>query len=251
MTGMIAVLYDIHGNVPALEAVLEEVRANGVDQVVLGGDVVPGPMPAEALAMLRALTMPVRCLRGNGDRLVLAARRGNDIAPEVPEAFRESIYWNARQIDDRTAAWMAGWPATLQLDVEQLGRVLFCHATPRNDTDIFTAATDEQRLLPLFRDVDADLVVCGHTHMQFDRRVGRTRVVNAGSVGMSFQGTGAYWLSLGDRLRLHRTPYDLEAGAARIRGTHYPQAESFAVQNVLATPAESVMIQAFSKSEVR
>jgi putative phosphoesterase len=246
---MVAVLYDIHGNAPALEAVLDEARASGARQVIIGGDVVPGPMPAESLAMLRALEIPTQCIRGNGDRVVLAARRGEDISSEVPEAFRDVIYWNAQQIDDDTAAWMTAWPTTLQLQTAHGGRVLFCHATPQNDTDVFTAGTQEQHLLPLFRTVDADLVVCGHTHMQFDRRVGVTRVVNAGSVGMSFQGPGAYWLSLAAEVHLRRTDYDLDRAAARIRTTHYPQAESFAMQNVLATPLESVMTEVFAAAE--
>src|SRR5215208_1664628 len=93
----IAALYDIHGNLPALEAVLDDVRRAGVDRIVVGGDVVPGPMPAECLAALRQLDMPVECIQGNGDRVTLALMAGGEPA-EVPEPYRGVIRWGARQL---------------------------------------------------------------------------------------------------------------------------------------------------------
>jgi len=132
-----------------------------------------------------------------------------------------------------------------------IGSVLFCHATPRNDTDIFTGLTPEERLAPIFDGVNAALVVCGHTHMQFDRTIGRTRVVNAGSVGMAFGAPGAHWLLLGPDVTLRRTAYDLERAAERIRGTQYPQANEFAEQNILKTPLESDVVAAFERAEVK
>jgi predicted phosphodiesterase len=143
------------------------------------------------------------------------------------------------------------WPPTVSADVDGIGSVLFCHATPRNDTDIFTRLTPEERLVPIFEGVDAKLVVCGHTHMQFDRTIGRTRVVNAGSVGMAFGATGAHWLLLGPDVTLRRTAYDLERAAERIRGTSYPQADEFAEKNILRTPAESDVLDAFARAELK
>lgn len=247
----IAALYDIHGNLPALEAVLAEVRRAGVSAVVIGGDVVPGPMPRECLAVLRGLDLPVQFIRGNGDRVVMAARAGDDVSGEVPEAFRDVIRWSADQIDSATAGWMASWPQTLVLDGAGFGEVLFCHASPRNDLDVFTGRTPVERLRPLFDEVRAPVVVCGHTHMQFDRMVGNTRVVNAGSVGMSFQGPGAYWLEIGDSLRLRRTEYDLARAADRVRATRYPQAEAFAAGNIMKPPVEAAMLDAFDKRPLR
>jgi hypothetical protein len=130
--------------------------------------------------------------------------------------------------------------------VEGVGDVLFCHATPRNDVDIFTRVTPDDLVLPAFAGVAADLVVCGHTHMQFDRAVGPFRVVNAGSVGMPFQDPGAYWLILGPRIELRRTVYDLEAAAERVRRTAYPQADDFATNNILRPPSEQSMLDRFS-----
>jgi predicted phosphodiesterase len=246
----IAALYDIHGNLPALEAVLADVRAAGVDEVIVGGDVLPGPMPRESMALLRDLGIPARFLLGNGDREVLASRRGIETGA-VPEPFREVIRWNARQLTDDDEGAIASWPATLTAGVPGIDDVLFCHATPRNDTDIFTCDTPDEPLLGLFAGVEAPLVVCGHTHMQFDRFVGETRVVNAGSVGMPFGEPGAYWLLLGPHVELCFTEYDLEAAAERIRNTDYPGAAEFAARNVLTPAAEADMRKAFAKAAIK
>lgn len=127
----------------------------------------------------------------------------------------------------------------------------FCHATPRSDTEIFTRLTPEEFLRPVFADVDAALVVCGHTHMQFDRTIGSTRIVNAGSVGMPFGDPGAYWLLLDPDAQLRHTAYDLEAAADRIRRTAYPGAEEFAARNVLHPRSEQETLTAFSRVELR
>ncbi|HMA00877.1 MAG TPA: metallophosphoesterase family protein [Gemmatimonadaceae bacterium] len=245
-----AAIYDIHGNLPALDAVLADVRSAGIDAIVVGGDVIPGPMPRESLDRLLELDLPVRFIRGNGERVVLAEMHGIE-SEEVPPPFREGIRWTARQLDARHEAAIASWPDHLELTIGSLGTVLFCHATPRNDTEIFTRNTAESRLLPVFGSVSADIVVCGHTHMQLDRVVGDVRVVNAGSVGMPFGEPGAYWLELGAELRLRRTQYDLAAAAERIRRTTYPQAEEFARRNVLQPPSEQEILAAYANAELR
>src|SRR5262249_12452663 len=137
------------------------------------------------------------------------------------------------------------------IDVPRLGTVLFCHATPRNDDEGFLETTAEEKIRPLFDGLGAALVVCGHTHMQFDRLVGATRVVNAGSVGMPFEEPDAYWLLIDDaRVELRRTEYDLGAAARRIQATSYPIADEFAASNVLRPPAREQMLELFSKVEV-
>jgi putative phosphoesterase len=245
----LAALYDIHGNLPALEAVLTAVRQAGVDAVVVGGDVVPGPMPRECLDCLAAFDRPVHYLRGNGDRVVCAERRGEDVSGEVPAAFLEVIRWSAAALTDDDAVRMSAWPATLTLSVDGVGEVLFCHATPRSDVEIVTRLTAEARLADAFGGVTAPVVVCGHTHMAFDRRIPGVRVVNAGSVGMPFGEPGAYWLVLGPEVAPQHTRYDLDEAAARIRAAAYPQAEAFAAGNVLAPPSEAAMLQAFSRAD--
>ena len=242
----IAAIYDIHGNLPALEAVIDEVRRERIDLVLVGGDVLPGPMPRETVEFLLDLDLPIQFIRGNGDRVVRAQMSG--VAPtEVPPPFRDAIRWTAEQLAPEHATWLGSWPPTLRLHGREIGDVLFCHATPRNDTDIFTRLTPDAAVQPLFAGVDVPLVVCGHTHMQFDRTVGAIRIVNAGSVGMPFGEPGAYWLLLGSDVELRRTAYDLDAAAERIRATSYPQAEEFADRNVLHPPSEASMLEAFSR----
>jgi putative phosphoesterase len=247
----VAALCDIHGNLTALEAVLEDVREAGADLVVVGGDLLPGPMPHESLTRLLELDMPVQFIHGNGDRVVLAQMAGKDIS-EVPEQYREVIRWTAQQLHPEHERLLASWPATCRVEIRGLGEVLFCHATPRNDTECFTRLTPEDRLAPVFAGVNASLVVCGHTHMQFDRMVGSVRVVNAGSVGMPFAPPpGAYWLLLGPGVQLRHTAYDLMEAAALIRDTKYPQAEDLAVRYVLHPPSEADTLALFAPAELK
>jgi len=246
----VAAIYDIHGNLSALEAVLDEIRQAGIDQVVVGGDVVPGPMPLETLKCLLDLNLPVHCIQGNGEVAVLAERAGADPGP-LPEQALEAIRWTAQQLRPDDERWLASWPKTLRLEVSEIGEVLFCHATPRNENEIFSRLTSEELLLPVFEGLGVPLVVCGHTHMQFDRMIGRTRVVNAGSVGMPFGEAGADWLLLGPDVQLRHTMYDLEKSAERIRGTEYPQARDFAERYVLHPPSEEQMLEVFARAELR
>lgn len=245
----VAAIYDIHGNLPALEAVLDDIRKARVDRIVVGGDVVPGPMPRECLTTLLALRVPVDFIHGNGEGAVLDALAGRPM-PKVPERYHGMMRWVAREIGPERGRALGTWPMTLRLTVPGLGGVLFCHATPRDDNEIFTRRTAEERLGPVFEGLDAAVVVCGHTHMQDDRMVGRLRVVNAGSVGMPFGEPGAYWLLLGPDVQLQRTQFDLAQAAARIRATAYPGAEDFAKNNVLRPPSEQAMLDAFSKAEL-
>ncbi len=245
----VGALYDIHGNLPALEAVLADPRFAGVDTVVVGGDVLPGPMPGEVLDRLSQLPVPVRYLFGNGERDLLRSVEGGSL-DHLPEGVRPVLRWCAEQLTPDRRREIADWTATVTLDVAGLGEALFCHGTPRSDNEIFTRLTPEARLVEAFADVSADLVVCGHTHMQFDRTVGRIRVVNAGSVGMPFGGPGAYWLLLDGGVDLRRTEYDTAAAAARIRATAYPQADGFAEGNVLHPPAEQRVLETLERAAI-
>jgi putative phosphoesterase len=176
----VATLYDIHGNLRALETVLPEIPEEA--KIVVGGDVCAGRAhPSETLERLRALGERVRWLRGNADRELTPGEKG--LAPaEVIEATRAAL--TAEQI-----AFLYGLPTTVQI-----GEVFFCHATPRNDVDIFTERTPEERIADLFADIDADVVVCGHTHTQFERTIAGKRVINSGSVGAPYEDApGAYW----------------------------------------------------------
>jgi putative phosphoesterase len=209
----VAALYDVHGNLPALEAVLPEVDAAQVDMVVVGGDVASGPMPSETLVALRSLPMPVEFVRGNADRVL-------DLEG-MPEPNRTARMWVAEQLGDEDLRFLAGLPLDVVLDVDGLGRVRFCHGAPASDVETITRLTPNERLLGLLAGVAEEVVVCGHTHVQFDRTVGGRRVVNAGSVGSPYEAEpGAYWALLGPEVELRRTDYD----AGKLGGYEYPQA---------------------------
>jgi putative phosphoesterase len=246
----VAALYDIHGNLPALEAVLEEVRAARVDRIVIGGDIFPGPMAHDTLARLTAAEVPVDFIYGNCDVAVMEHIAGK-VPSLLPESYRPIIAWNADRLDAAQRRLLDRWPATLRLTIPPLGDVLFCHATPENENDIFTRSTAEERLRSIFDATDAAVVVCGHTHMQFDRMVGKTRVVNAGSVGMPFGRPGADWLQLGADVELRHTSYDLAAAADRVRRSGYPGADEFAAKYILNPPSEVEMMKVFAGAELK
>lgn len=235
----VAALYDVHGNLPALEAVLAEVDALEVDAVVVGGDIAVGPMPRESLERLLALGERARFLRGNGDRAM-----GETTAEEGLWADRGR--WSAEQLQRGQRAWLAALPDTQSLEVDGLGPTLFCHGSPRSDEEILTAISPEERVAAAVAGVAEEVVVCGHTHVQFDRRVAGKRLVNAGSVGMPYEaGPGAYWSLLGPEVELRRTEYDLEAAAAAIRGSGYPDADELAAENVLTVPSAQEATELF------
>jgi len=217
----VAALYDIHGNLPALEAALDAADAAGADTILVGGDVVLGPMPRETIDRLLAMGGRAHFVRGNCDRLVVDAFDGRPNA-RLPAAVQESIAWAAARLDRSHRDFLAELPLTIGAEVDGVGEVLFCHATPRSDEEIFTALTPAERVRPMLAGATPPVVVCGHTHMQFDRAVDGVRVVNAGSVGMPFAPPGAYWLLLGPGVELTRTAYDLDRAAARVRATAYP-----------------------------
>ena len=241
----IAALYDVHGNLPALEAALAAADADRADVILVGGDVVPGPMPRETLERLLALGPRARFIRGNCDRLVVDAFDGRPLPPRLPASVRESFAWTAGQLDRRHRDFLAALPATLAMAVAGLGDVLFCHASPRSDEEILTSITPVERLRPMLEGATQPLVVCGHTHMQFDRTADGVRLVNAGSVGMPFGRPGACWLLLGPDVRLVRTEYDLARAAALVRATSYPQAEEFAARHVLDPAPEQEALALF------
>jgi predicted phosphodiesterase len=242
----VAALFDIHSNAPALDVVLEEVRRAGVDRIVVGGDVLPGPMPHETLVRLQRLEIPVDYIYGNGEIAVLEQIAGR-VPEKVPERYRPTIAWTAGQMTPDDRRLVARWPKTCALTIDPLGEVLFCHATPQNENDIFTKLTPEERLLPVFQGLTASVVVCGHTHMQFDRTVGPVRVVNAGSVGMPFGPPGADWLLLGPDIELRHTDYDLNDAARQIRATMYPWDDGdFADRYILKPPTEQEMLTLYT-----
>ena len=246
----VAALYDIHGNLPALEAVLDVIDSAGADVILLGGDIVLGPLPRETLGRLQALGDRVVAVLGNCEREVIDAFDGRDLS-RVPEQFRDEAHWVAGQLDRSQRDWLDALPLTRALDIYGLGRALCCHASPRDENDIFTAISPDERVLRMLDGVAERIVVCGHTHMQFDRVVGPYRVVNAGSVGMSYGQAGACWALLGPDIQLISTAYDVERAAERLRRSGHPAAERFVTENVLTTPDADEITALFERASAR
>ncbi len=222
----VAALYDIHANLPALEAVLAEPDVVTADLVLVGGDALLGPMPAETLALLVALGDRVAWVHGNTEREV-AESRGAD--PDSGGLWERRAAWVAGRLTAAAVAAADAWPATVAVPVAGLGPVLFCHGSPRSDEEIVTAISPPERVKPMLAGVGERTIVCGHTHVQFDRLVSGRRIVNAGSVGMPYEGSpGARFCLLGPDVELRCTGYDAEAAAARIRATEFPGAAAFA-----------------------
>jgi predicted phosphodiesterase len=237
----VAVIADVHGNAPALAAVLAEVATLDVDLVVDCGDLLTGPLPAETLALVRGLGDRIRHVRGNAERELVAAYDGGpgwqppagsvsgpgDITRHVAAALTPAD----RELLDRFAP-------TVVVTVDGLGDVCFCHGTPRSEDEMLTAHTSDERLGAVLADAPARVVVGGHTHSLVDRTVGGIRYVNAGSVGMPYEGEpGAYWVLLGPDVELRRTAYDLDAACARIAASGMPDAEAFAAEFVASSHA--------------
>src|SRR2546423_134347 len=242
----VAALADIRGNLPALEAVLREVEHEKPDIVVFCGDVASGPMPAETIDLLETIR-GARFVRGNADRGLVDEFDGRP--SESPGPFAE---WCARQINRRQRDFLASFESTVRIeDVDGIDRVLFCHAVPENDIDVMTTETSDERMREILAGAEADLVVCGHTHMQFDRVVDRVRVVNAGSIGMTYGEPGACWAMLGPHVELRRTEYDREAAATRIRAKAWQSAESFARDNVINVPSVAAAMEFMRAQETK
>jgi len=234
----IAALYDIHGNLPALNAVLEELKKVQPDLIIVGGDIVSGPMPGKTLERLSQLGDQVRCIRGNGDREVVMAFDGQPLHSNMSEKGRKVTHWVAEQLTRSQRDFLADLPEQVTLQIEGLGSIVFCHATTRSDEEIFMPTTSEERLRIMFSHVKQDIIVCGHTHIQFERRVGNWRILNAGSLGMPYADQpGAYWLLLSpEGYEFRRTVYDLEAAAQEVKASGHPQAQEFAEENLLIVP---------------
>jgi predicted phosphodiesterase len=217
----VAALYDIHGNLPALDAVLGEVERAGVDRILIGGDIVPGPLPSETIERLRALGDRAVFVRGNGDRAVANAFDAPGGHPEWPW-----VTWTAKAIERRDRDLLASFPERAVLDVDGIGATLFCHGSPRSDEELLTALTPERRWRPALEGVREAVVVCGHTHAQFDRQLGPWRLVNAGAVGLPYEArAGAYWLLFGPDVEARRTDYDIERALSAMRAGGNPDTE--------------------------
>lgn len=247
MLNTVAVLSDIHGSLPALEAVLAEPDVAAAEAIVLTGDIAAGPQPVEVLDRLAGLGDRAHWVNGNADRELVAARAGRE--PPYPESR-----WAATQLRDDHLARLAALPPSVTLPVHGLGPVLFCHATPRDDEEVVLVDTRLERWTEVLAGVADEVrtVVCGHTHMPFVRLVDRRLIVNPGSVGMPYGPAAAHWALLGPGVQLRRTEFDLDAACARIAaGSGFPGAADWADEYVRARNSDRDALIAFGPRDGR
>ena len=223
-------LYDIHGNIDALEAVLRD--APQPDLILVGGDAVPGPFCIATLD--RLATLPTRWIRGNGEREVAAAVDGPEPADDDWAAITAKL--TAGEIGPERAKPLGDLPLTVEID-----GVLYCHATPRDDAEILTRLSSPERYADALTGVNARVVVAGHTHQQDDRTVNGIRFLNAGSVGLPYEGDpAARWLWIADGVpQLRQTAYDAKAAGERMKA-HWPDARSIDAALVDPVPAREI-----------
>jgi predicted phosphodiesterase len=185
-------------------------------------------MPRATLDLLATRGDRVRFLRGNCDREMATVL---DQPPDPTQQWEPIMRWAAEHVTPAQRAMLGALPTTVSVAIDGVGPTLFCHGSPRDDNEIITKLSPESRLAPMLAGVREGVVVCGHTHIQFDRRVLGKRLLNAGSVGAPYGAApGAYWTLFGPEVTPVCTPYDLERAARAIEASGYIGAESFVKQ---------------------
>ncbi len=244
----VAVLSDIHGVLPVLEAVLAEPDVQSADLVVVTGDHAAGPMPVEVLD--RLVSLGERCLmvRGNADRELVAVARG--AVSEYPEST-----WAGAQLQPHHVDLLEGLPHPAVVDVDGFGPVLFCHGTPRDDNEVVLVDSRLEWWAEVFAEVPEEVrtIVCGHTHMPFVRLVDRRTVVNAGSIGMPYGRAGGAWALLaGGQVSLRHTPIDVDKACAEIEArSGFPGRAAWADEYVRSRNTDADAVRAFAPRDGR
>ena len=242
-----AALYDIHGNTTALEAVLTKLQNISIKNLIVGGDVIPGPDPMGCLEILEGLPYPKIYIIGNGEEAVIQAKQGN-LNRNMPENVQNVIQWTADQLSESWIQKIETWKKTYSVLLPS-GSILFCHATPDSPTDIFTKMTQADKLPSSIAQAAEETIVCGHTHMQYDINRLNKRILNPGSVGMPFGEPGAYWLLIDEEIHLMKTQYNFVKAASHVINSEYPDAETFAQENILNPPGEEKMLKLFASND--
>lgn len=235
----IAVLADVHGNLPALRAVLAQLDRETVDAIVVAGDVCSGPLVRDALELLEARPEPLHWIAGNSERETVTVFDGGEI-PDGPAG--RAAAWSSGQLDPRWRDAVAGWPIAVTLD-----GVRFCHGSPRRDDEILTRGTPDPALAEALTGVPEALVIGGHTHQQHIRRIRDDLVyANAGSVGLPYEGNpDAFWILVADGVaQLRETTYDQVAALGELRASGYPEIDDLLKKSFLS-PVDPDWITAF------
>ncbi|SEE60786.1 metallophosphoesterase family protein [Jiangella alba] len=243
MVASVAVLSDVHGALPALEAVLAEPDVRSAERIVLTGDIAAGPLPVETLDRVVAEGERVVWVRGNADRELVAVARGGTSRIDVSD-------WAGKQLRADQVELLANLPHPVTLDVGGFGPVLFCHGTPRDDDEVVLVDSSLARWAEVLSTVPGDVrtVVCGHTHMPFQRLVDRRLVVNPGSVGMPYGRPGPHWALLHDGVvSLRRTAIDPDAlGDAVVAASGYPDRATWADEYARTVHSDAEALTVFA-----
>lgn len=244
----VALLSDVHGVLPVLEAVLEERDVRSADLVVVTGDHAAGPMPVETLDMLTGLGDRVVLVRGNADRELVDVARGG-------RSEHLESQWAGQQLRPDHIELLAELPHPVTLELAGFGTAVFCHGTPRDDEEVVLVDTRLERWAEALAGLPPEvaLVGCGHTHMPFVRLVDRRIVVNPGSIGMPYGRAGGAWALLRDgQVSLRHTPIELDATCARIEAeSTYPDRAAWAAEYVRSANSDADAIVAFGPRDGR
>jgi predicted phosphodiesterase len=217
----LAVLYDVHGNLPALEAVLDEAAREGCEGYLHGGDAALfGLDPEACVDRLRGLRN-ARHIRGNTDRYL-----ADDTRPAHADWERDTLAWYRERLGPDRLAWLHDNP--LQCDLGPDHDALAVHATPGSDEEILRPETPDAEASQRVAGVTAGLLLLGHIHVQYRRELGPLTIVNPGSVGLPYDGDWrAAWAILdGRELELRRTAYVRDAAIAGLAWSGMPVAET-------------------------
>ncbi|CAG9622706.1 metallophosphoesterase family protein [Sutcliffiella rhizosphaerae] len=230
----VAAIYDIHGNYSALKAVLEEIKRTNVERVIVGGDLVWGPEPRQVMDLLMDYKDEYIFIKGNADREV-SYRYGKEKG--LDDLTAELNHWCADQLTEEQIKFLKSFPEETSLNIDGLGEILFVHGSPRSDEEAIRINTPDNEVRPMIENVTQDIIICGHTHIQFDRIVDDKRLINAGSVGLQSRANGACWVLLGPDVELKVTTYDTKEATERILKSNAPYKEDFA-EHYLNPPNE-------------
>ncbi|MER5887207.1 metallophosphoesterase family protein [Streptomyces sp. NPDC001941] len=252
MVASVVVLSDIHGVLPALEAVLAEPEVRDAELIVVTGDHAAGPQPVEVLDRLRALGDRAVLVRGNADRELAAIARGE--GPPEDEAWAIDL-WAAARLRPQDVDLLASLPHPVTLDVDGFGTVVFCHGTPRDDDEVVLVDTRLERWEEVFADLPDEVrtVVCGHTHMPFVRLVDERLVINSGSLGMPYGRAGASWAVLREgQVQLRHTPFDLDDAVERVvKDSGFDGCRDWAEHYIRAVTTDAEAVRTFGPRDGR
>ncbi len=234
----IAFISDIHGNAVALEAVLENIHQQKVDEIIVLGDIAyRGPEPKRALEMIRSLDTKV--IKGNADEWILRGVEKGEVPDQALSIMQEEQKWTVGQLDEEDIDYLRHLPTDLFLEVELVTIHAF-HATPTSLFEVvLPEATDQQLVEKLTKIKPADLYLYGHIHKAYKRVADGKTILNLGSVGLPFDGISQASYAI---VELHqgafstshvRVPYDTERVCQQYEKVQYPNKEM--MKNIIIT----------------